>query len=190
MAGAFLAGGSAAPIAAFTAIAWPEAETVCTRSRGPHATCRVGCKGRSKAEDGAGQLFCFAMQSRPSAKSIAPQRDGQKLGAAAENSCPAPLQTGSGRRLLALTKDQPPPGASGRSPLGKAAARLFPARAQRRRNESQPSPSGAAPGEMSRDHRGASRRGIGTGSARGRTGRADPRAARACRRRRGGRGRG
>jgi len=31
MAGAFLAGGSAAPIAAFTAIPWPEAQPGCTR---------------------------------------------------------------------------------------------------------------------------------------------------------------
>jgi hypothetical protein len=54
MADAFLAGGSAALIAAFTAIPLPEAETV------------LHPQGRSRAEDGAGQLFCFAMQSRPS----------------------------------------------------------------------------------------------------------------------------
>jgi integrase len=41
-------------------------------------------RGRSAAEDGAGQLFCLAMQSCP-------------LRAAAENSWNAPLQPGSGR---------------------------------------------------------------------------------------------
>ena len=48
MAGAFLAGGSAALIAAFTAIPLPGAETV------------LHPQGRSAAEDGAGQLFCFS----------------------------------------------------------------------------------------------------------------------------------
>ena len=53
MVGAFLAGGSAAPFAAFTAITLPAAETGCTPPW-----------GRSRAEDGAGQLFCLALQSR------------------------------------------------------------------------------------------------------------------------------
>jgi len=64
----FVPEGSAALIAAFTAIPWPEAETVSDP------------QGRSEAEDGRGQLFCFAMQSRPSAANHRAQRDKQKLG--------------------------------------------------------------------------------------------------------------
>jgi hypothetical protein len=53
-----------------------------------------GGEGRSAAEDGAGQPFCFAMQSRAGAGS-----DGDWLHEvilpAAENVCPAPLQARS-----------------------------------------------------------------------------------------------
>jgi hypothetical protein len=58
MAGAFLPEGSAALIAAFTAILLPGAETV-SDPKGPERQRRMA----------AGQLFCFAMQSRPSLKS-------------------------------------------------------------------------------------------------------------------------
>jgi len=50
---------SAAPIAAFTGDLLPEAEPPWTR-RHPS----WGGKGRSAAEDEAGRLFCFALQSR------------------------------------------------------------------------------------------------------------------------------
>jgi hypothetical protein len=61
----------------------PGAERDCTR-RGPWDP-----KGRSAAEDGAGQAFCLAMQSR---------RERSER-AAAENGCPAPLpsRSASGR---------------------------------------------------------------------------------------------
>ena len=179
MAGAFLAGGSAALIAAFTAIARRGRRRFGTR------------KGRSKAEDGAGQLFYFAMQSRPSAASHRAQRDGQKLGAAAENGCPRAIAN----RIRAAApcvdqKDQPPPGASGRSPLVKAAARLFPAghsAPQRKPHLLLPGTGNGRMTAINAAHRDGA---IGSGSVCGRTRPVDPPGTRACRRRRGGRDRG
>ena len=70
MAGCLAAGGSAAPIAAFTAIPWPGAETGLHPQPGsPRRLQSWGGEGRSAAEDGAGQPFCFAMQSRAGAGS-------------------------------------------------------------------------------------------------------------------------
>jgi hypothetical protein len=55
---------SAAPIAAFTGDLLPEAEPPWTRRHSP-LFFLAGCgKGRSAAEDEAGRLFCFALQSR------------------------------------------------------------------------------------------------------------------------------
>src|SRR5215831_15117849 len=88
MAGAFLAGGSAAPIAAFTAIA----------RRGRRRFAPAGPEHRGGWR-GATMLL---RDAKPALRrKYRAKRDGQKPGAAAENSCPAPLQTGSGRRLLA-----------------------------------------------------------------------------------------
>ena len=98
----------------------------------------------------------FASRCKAALRKIIALRD-DKTGAAAENSCPAPLQTGSGRRLLAF-KDRPPPGASGRSPLVKAAARLFLRRGHSAAAHESPFfLSGATPGELQRwSHRCAS----------------------------------
>src|SRR6516165_12134949 len=120
MAGAFLAGGSAAPIAAFTAIA--------RRGRRRFAPARAGAKRRMAR----GSYFASRCKAAPPQRPVALGAMGKKLGAAAENSCPRAIAN----RLRAAApcidrKDQPPPGASGRSPLVKAAARLFPARAYR-----------------------------------------------------------
>jgi hypothetical protein len=91
MAGAFLAGGSAALIAAFTAISLPEAETVSDP------------QGRSAAEDGSRATILLRDAKPPlRSKIIARSAINKNLVAAAENSCPAPFQTGSGRRLLGV----------------------------------------------------------------------------------------
>ena len=86
MAGALSAGGSAALIAAFKAIPLPEAERFRTR--------RAGAQ-RRMAE---GNYFVSRCKAAP-IKGPDHELVRSGLGAAAENSCPPPFQTGSGRRL-------------------------------------------------------------------------------------------
>ena len=107
MAGAFLAGGSAALIAAFTAILCRGRRRFCTR------------KGRSDAEDGSGPTILLRDAKPGWRADKCSVRAIDSAIPAAENSWPRAIAN----RLRAACLW--PPGVSGRSPRGKAAARVL-----------------------------------------------------------------
>src|SRR5262249_12218785 len=131
MAGAFLSQGSAAPIAALPALAPPGRGRVVTALGAPPRRVAWGARARAPRGRGGGAILplVLACDTPPSATAHSRLAGWEKnSGRRRKIVVPAQWQTGSGRRLLAsIEKAQPLPGAAGRSPLVKAAARLFPA---------------------------------------------------------------
>src|SRR5215831_505152 len=163
MAGAFLAGGSAAPIAAFTAIARRGRRRFAPAVGAPTRLVAWGARAGASRRMARGTILL--RDAKPPFCNVPSRlaRWAKNSGRRRKIVVPAPLQTGSGRRLLAsIEKDQPLPGAAGRSPLVKAAARLFPAgySALQRKPLSLPARHRA----NDRDQCSASRRAIGSGS--------------------------
>src|SRR6516165_10568249 len=104
MAGALLAGGSAAPIAAFTAIARRGRRRFARAVGVPTRLVAWGARAGASRRMARGNYFASRCKAAPLQRAIALSAMGKNSGRRRKIVVPAPLQTGSGQRLLASIK--------------------------------------------------------------------------------------